>query len=311
MKCSELFGVQFAQGQYVMHCESGQISSIVPKLFTEGEEISVDYEGLGEARGHSHVREFFNWYEELSKKNGGLLRVDMPHTQKITVDADGCHATGEWETMTLRVMGAAFGNDRIQAPLDYAIGRYRNRFALEAGLWKIQSIHWAPVLEFGRWMAKDATKIYGRPYPEPFDELSAVDDATASEAAVDACNIRNQALAFFHDFNHNGITAIDHRFEAAAAAQARKMLVTPQMIEGYEGTVLATSPIISVEKDRARLYLNIGRILPVSSNQIAHSRGRVCAELLRNGEQWRFSEFLWHRYATMEPWPVRSVAAAE
>lgn len=304
MKCSELYGVQFAMGQYVMHCEAGEIDTIVHKLFAQGEEISVVYEGLGEAFGHQQTRQFFQQYKALSEKNGGLLRVDLPHTQVVTVDSDGRHATGQWETLTLKIMGAAFGNDLVRAPLAYAIGAYENRFVLEDGLWKLQGIHWKPILEFGHWTAKDATKLYGRPYPKPFAQLSAIDDAAASEATVAACNVRNQALAFFHDFNHIGLSAIDGRFGPDAAREARRMLDAGRSIGAYQGTVLATSPIVAVEGHRARLYLNIGRILPVSETQVAHSRGRVCAELLLDGEQWRFREFGWYRYATMEPWDV-------
>ena len=308
MKCSEYFGVQFAQGQYVMHWEARAFDSIVDKLFVRNLPISVEYEGLGIASGREETYEFFKRIEEMSRKNGGLLRLDMPHTQKITVAADGKTAEGEWETMTFRVMGAAFGNDPVQAPLDYAIGRYRNQFALEDGLWKIQSIRWKPVLEFGHWKTKDASKVYGRPYPSPFERLRPVDDDSASPEAVLNCNVRNQAMTFFHDFNHKGLAAIDHRFSEDAARQARRMLEAPYKIAGYEGSVLATSPIVTVEGNRARLYLNIGRILPVNNSEIAHSRGRVCAELSLTGEQWHFDEFVWYRYATMEPWPVRTHA---
>lgn len=305
VKCSELFGVQFAQGQYLMHWEAAKIPEIFEKLFVHDNDVSVDYESLGSANGREEVKAFFEQLDEMRKTNGGLLRLDLPHTQKITVDDDGCHATGEWETMTFRVMGAAFGNDLVEAPLDYAIGRYQNRFALEDGLWKIQSIHWEQVLAFGDWKAKDATKVYGRPYPEPFEELSAVDDETSSAEAVTICNIRNQALSFFHDFNRIGLAAIDDRFSEDAAREARRMLASEDLVPGYTGTVLATSPIVALEEKRARLYLHIARILPTGDMEISHSQGRICAGLILDGDTWTFSEFWWYRYATLLPWKVR------
>ena len=305
IKCSELLGVQFAMGQYVMHCESGEFGTITDKLFAKTVPVSVYYEGLGEASGHDQVRAYFEKLAVMSKENGGLLRLDMPHTQVVTVNGD-C-AVGQWETMTFRIIGAAFGNDLIEAPLDYAIGRYENKFVLEEGLWKLQSIYWKPVIEFGNWKAKDATKVYGRPYPKPFEELRAIDDDTASPESVATCDVRNQALAFFRDFNHKGLCAIDGRFGADAAREAGKMLKAPCTVNGYWGSVLATSPIVAIEKDRARLYLNVGRILPVGETQIAHSRGRVCAELVNCDGQWKFTEFHWYRYATMLPWDVRNV----
>ena len=109
-------------------------------------------------------------------------------------------------------------------PVSYTHLDVYKRQVLEDGLWKLQGIHWKPILEFGHWTAKDATKLYGRPYPKPFEQLSAIDDATASEATVAACNVRNQVLAFFHDFNHIGLSAIDGRFGPDAAREALSLI---------------------------------------------------------------------------------------
>lgn len=304
LKCSEYFGVQFAQGQYLMHWEAPCLTEITEKLFAKKCFISVEYAGLGNALGREEVSRFFRKMDELRKKNGGLLCMDLPHTQKITVDEDGAYATGEWETLTLCVMGAAFGNSLTQAPLDYAIGRFKNRFVLEDGVWKIQSVRWAPVIRFGHWKCKDATKVYGRPFPKPFETLRPVDDHRSSERARTICSIRNQVMGFFHDFNHDGLSSIDDRFSQDGAREAWRMLHTPFCPGGYHGTVLATSPIIRLEGERALFYVNIGRILPVNENHIAHSRGRVCGELHKTGHLWNFHKFHWYRYATMEPWEV-------
>ena len=305
IKCCEFYGVQFAQGQYLMHWEARAFDSIVGKLFVKGEDISVSYEGLGTAIGHAAVKAFFARIADMSAATGGLLRLDMPPTQLITVDADGGHATGQWETLSYRVMGAAFGNDLRQAPLAYAIGRYCNRFALEDGLWKLVSIDWKPVLNFGDWHTKDAEAIYQRPSQQPYPELRAVDDSTASPETIANLQVRSAAMRFFHDFNHAGLAAIDHRFTPDAAEAARRMLTAPCRIGSYGGTVLATSPIVAIEPNRARLYLNISRILPVNGHAIAHSRGRVNAELQLTEQGWQFTDFQWHRYATMDPWPVK------
>lgn len=305
IKCSEYYGVQFVQGHYLMHWESRNFESLVDKLFVQGEDISVSYEGLGAASGHNAVKAFFARVAEMSEANGGLLRLDMPHTQLITVDADGCHATGEWETMTYRVMGAAFGNDLHQAPLSYAIGRYCNRFALEDGIWKLVSIDWKPVIEFGDWHTKDATAIYKRPSQQPYPELRTVDDSTASPETIANLQVRTAAMGFFHDFNRIGLDAIDDRFTPDAAEAARRMLTAPCKIGSYGGSAMVTSPIVAVEPTRARLYFNVGRILPVNDQAITHSRGRINAELQLTDKGWQFTDFQWHRYATMDPWPVK------
>ncbi len=304
LKCSEYFGVQFAQGQYLMHWEAPCLTEITEKLFAKKCLVSVEYVGLGKALGRQEVSGFFQKIDELRRENGGLLRMDLPHTQKITVDEDGVYATGEWETMTLCVKGAAFGQSLIEAPLEYAIGRYKNRFALEDGLWKLQSVYWESVVRFGNWKCKDATTVYGRPFPKPFETIRSVDDRISSEGARTICCIRNQVMGFFHDFNHYGISSIDDRFSPDGAREAWRMLHTPFCPGGYHGTVLATSPIVRLEGERALFYVNIGRILPVNENHIAHSRGRVCGELRKTGHQWNFHEFHWYRYATMEPWEV-------
>ena len=320
MKVSEYYGVQFAQGQYVMHCESGRYTAIPDKLFVSeahpaGGRIGVSYEGLGAAEGRENVKAFFERLAEMTEKNGGLLRVDLPHTQKVTVSEDGLYAVGEWDTMTERLMGAAFGNDLKEAPLDYCIGHFENTYACEDGAWKFVSIKWTETQPFGNWTAKDVTangnNSARRPFPEPFGELGVIDDATASPETLMTINLRNQAVGIFQDYNKEGITAITEkhrdRFSEDALREALRMLQTRTPSGQFYGKAMVTSPIVQIEKEknRAQLYLLVGLIKPVDDHRIAHSRGRINAELILEGENWKFISFAWNRYATMEPWELR------
>lgn len=312
MSSRAYYGIQFIQSRYLLMWESGMFDTMVEETFSRSEDIAVNYQGFAHgASGRAEVRRFFEDVGELAQINGSIIRNDLPTSQYICVDEDGCAATGKWITMSAVIEGPAYGNMEPPYPYPYYIGIFENRYIKENGEWRIKTLNWKPLLELGDWTMNPKTCIglyYSDPekWPRPFEKHSFDFD---EPTAVDNANIdvRTLCFRFAHEFAAKGKRAVNEEF-FTEQGMADALAMLPEEKNGFYGALLLTSPIVRISEtlDSAEIFLSTGVLTP-NGDSVIHSKGRICAKATACSGNWKIAEWKWYSYASLEPWPVKAI----
>ncbi len=311
MSSCDYYGIQFMQSRYLLMWESAMFDSIVEEVFCAGESISVNYEGFHPiARGREAVSRFFGDIKILAAENGSILRNDLPTSQYIRVcEENTVMASGEWITMSAVIEGPAYGNTEPPWPYSYQIGIYHNTFIKENGEWRLQNLDWRPLISVGEdWKMNPKTCVglyYSNPekWPKPFEKHSFDFEPPGlrDEANI---QVRSMLFHFAHEFTYHGKSAVrDDIFQKDAQEGVLAML--PDERNGFNGTLLLTSPIVQISEDleQASMFMNTGVISP-NGDTVIHRKGRICTTLKRYNSRWKFDTFQWYCYASLEPWKL-------
>ena len=304
MKCSEYFGIQFAQGQLSLCIESMLTDVLVQRVFASDDDISVVYEGWRTpANGREQVKQLFDDFGKTFKQTGRIERIDMPSSMKINMHEDGITADAQWITMS----AVSETVDSSSEKIEYMIGTYDNTYVKEERIWKIKDIRWKKLYGCGQWIlprGKVMHPDYRRwityvPMPMP------VDDSTASLQSLENIKIRNQMFAFAHAYLHEGVEAIEHTefFSENAAMQAKKVLTSCDC--NTPSILMLSSPIIEfISDNKATAFFNTGLFLPDGHGNIYYHKGRTMLDFHKEDQTWIADNYQWMRYATLDAWKI-------
>lgn len=306
MKCSEYFGIQFAQSQFSLCIESMLTDVLVQRVFAVEDDISVSFEDWRKpAIGRAQVQSLFDDFGKTFKYNGRIERIDMPSSMKINVHEGGLSADAQWITMSAVSKDVDNSNEKIE----YMIGTYDNTYVKEERLWKIKDIRWKKLYCCGQWILPKGKVMhpdYRRwityvPMPLP------VDDASASLQSIENIKIRNQMFSFAHLYLKEGVEAVEHAgfFSENAAVQARNVL-TPMNCD-VPPILMLSSPIIEFTSDKkAVAFFNTGLFLPDATGCVCYHKGRTMLDLHKAEQKWIAQNYQWMRYATLDAWKIYS-----
>lgn len=310
MKSSDYYGIQFMQSRYLLMWENGMFDTILEEVFSSEEDISICYYGFqGKARGRKAVDDFFSRIKEKVIRNGSILRNDLPASQYIQVMEDKMTAKASWITMSAEILGPAYGNEEPPYPYPYHIGIYQNIFVKEKEEWRLKHLDWKPLIDVGEnWRMNPKTCVglyYSNPekWPGPFEKHSYVFEEPTSKDDANI-QVRTRLFQFAHEFTYWGKRAVtEDMFLPEAAEQVCSIL--PETKSGFHGTMLLTSPIVSLSEDleQAEMFMNTALILP-DGDFVIHSKGRICTRLKRIRGKWKFETFQWYKYASLDPWKM-------
>lgn len=302
MKCSEYFGIQFAQSQLSLCIESMLTDVLVQRVFASRDDISVIYDGWKKpAKDMMQVKNLFNEMGKTYEQTGRIERIDMPASMKINIHEDGISADAQWITMS------AISNeiDDSTEKIEYMTGLYNNTYVKEEQLWKIKDICWKKLYCCGQWNLPKGSVMhpdYKRwityvPMPLP------VDDASASLQSLENIKIRNQMFAFAHLYLREGVDAIDHIgfFSENAKIQARKALEV--YVKDIPPILMLSSPIVEfTSEENATAFFNTGLFLPDNKGYVYYHKGRTILDFHKEKQCWIADNYQWMRYATLDAW---------
>ena len=303
--CSAYYSIQFLQGMYTLLWQCGRFEEIPGLLFSSGDNTSVLYDGINsdtikDGKNPADTLSFFSKVKELTDKNGGLLRIDMPADQWITISPDGKTAEGHWITRTHKIERTEDGSK-----YNVCIGRFSNRFCMENGSFRIQSVHWELLQEFAPYdVLPDMNLDAYIKCPADWIPRLPVPSSTPYEGASDKTSeiilLKNEIMSWFYSISYGVNTK--NLFPCSSG----KVCSDLSDIFRECRYALATSPVIHMNDDlnMADAFLSVSLILNNGQDEVIYSRGSFSFLLRKDVSGWKIIDGNWYPYASLEPWKV-------
>ena len=297
---ADLYGIQFAQSLYSLLWQCCRMDEIPDLVFSDSDDVSVDY-GEGEVcTGQEEVRRFFREMKDRAMRSGGLFRVDLPAGQWIQIAPDGKSAEGHWTTMSRQIEQTEAGNrHRI------GIGHLSGSFCKEDGIWKLKNIRWEKLQEFApHGETPDQNLENYRRNPEGWltdlPLLTPLPREGAADRTEELLFLRNEVLSWFHRFN------MGETREEIFPCSSDKVRETLRELCGNSRYILATSPVFRMNGrlSEAEGFFSVSLLAESGKDEMTYIRGSIGMTLVRAAEGWEISRFSWYPYASPGNWKM-------
>jgi hypothetical protein len=297
---ADLYGIQFAQSLYTLLWQCGRMNEIPDLLFSDSDDVSVDY-GEGEVcSGQDALRFYFREMKDRTSRSGGLYRVDLPASQWIRVSPDGSSAQGYWTTMSRRIeRSGAKSLHRI------GIGRFSNSFCKEEGVWKLKSVRWEKLQEFAPFQETPDRNLENyRRDPEGWirdlPRLYPVSREGSQDRTEEILFLRNEILSWFHMINMG-----KNREEIFPSGTGQVSEEIRRLCEESR-YILVTSPVLGMDGSltEAEAFFSASLLTESGKDELTYVRGSIGMSLVKGAGGWEIRRFSWYPYASPGKWKM-------